>query len=102
MLQERMREREEKRYVLKYPRKTEKETSNKTTLFVERLKKVLPIAGRELKNQAAAIVMTALETEGIYKFCNHYIIEMLVDGILIDKEMRESARIMAERVIKAA
>lgn len=101
MLQERMREREEKRYILKYPRKVEKEVLGKTTLFVERLRKVLPVVGRELRNQVTAIVMTALETEGIYKYCDQYDLETLIDGILVDKEMRESARVMAERVIKA-
>jgi len=89
MLQERMSEREEKRYILKYPKRTEKEIHDKTTLFIERLRKVLPVAGRELKNQVTAIVMTALETEGIYKFCDHNILEALIDGVLVDKEMRE-------------
>ena len=103
MLKKMKHERERKDYIgvtFKLPKEKPAKVLDKTILFVERLKKVLPVAGREIKNQVTALVMTALETEGIYEKKNKYIIKALVDGILEEDELRESARLVAEQIIK--
>lgn len=104
MLQKRKHEEQRKDYMgvtFKLPKEKTCRIIDKTTLFVERLKKVLPVAGRELQNQITALVMTALETEGIYEKKNHHVVKTIVDGILVEDELRESARLVAEHIIKS-